>query len=336
MKTPIVSAVTIACVALAAHAQETIGTPQDGLPSGQTEQHTQEFSASLVQNLPLDAVAEAYPGALDGIAVLDSSEKQIGTVTGIARNKSDQSLHAIIDLVAGADAALPLGELSVAALVYNDPEPSSVSAYVYDETRFEQVSGYQGDYAAEDGSANPAEVVALPLPSPEDNPGNVAREMLLPHRLSPRDAPADNAPAAQPGVQPEETASATQQTSNPRQLETDPTQLPSPTQAANAAASASGTAAVTPIPQIAMIYPEALQGKPVIDRTGEPLGEVFHIARSISDEMLYAVINVNTTHHRSAVRLEALGIGSLGYAGADTTLQNHAYDEADFVPVEGP
>lgn len=280
MRTFITVAALTTCVCFMSQAQESLDV------AGAARAYSQAQSAE--NGLSLDLVAVNTPDALVGLGVRGADEQEIGTVTAVMRNAAaDHALQVVVELEDGTRAALPVAELTLAALMYYDPA-QSLGGQLYDETQFERVSQYQAGHSAQGSLASPATDES----SSADTTGTVVAQ------------------------------------SSQTQLER--TQTPdqsAPGSIQDAPYDASGSVVV----QFALTNPDALRSKQLLDEAGAPLGEINHIAKNSDNQMLYAVIDMNDQHERTAVKLDALRIGKLGYAGNASTLQQ--FDEGSLVPV---
>jgi hypothetical protein len=308
MKTTTFLAAIIACAAFAIDAQEIADKQsdarQENTAGGQARAYSQPENIS--QDLPLDLLALNNPEALHERAVIDSSGDEIGSVVEITRNRSDQALYAVVDLSTGVRAALPLEDLSLAALAYYDPA-QSLADQLYVPAEFEQVSQYQAGHSAWGSLAN-STVESTARRPPREDPDLATEPVGLPQ---------------QPTLEQQTQVAAAQP------------QTPAQTSTSGSAAGTAYIASGSPLVQLALTNPDALQLKPLLDETGKPLGEISHIAKNIANQELYAVINMNTQHGQTAVKLDALSIAQLAYLGDTGKLLREDFDEEEFVPITG-
>lgn len=309
MKTNIILTMIIAGVMSAVDAQEIAEEQNNRLRDSDARSEPQAYSQAenISNDLSLDLMALNNPAIFEGLAVLDSGSQEIATIAAITRARDDQSLHAIINLSTGTRAALPLAELSLAAFAYYDPV-QSLSDQPYVPAEFEQISQYQAGHSARGSLSDPvAGSTATQLP--RDDPDQATEPVGLPQ---------------QPTIE--------------QQTQVDSVQLQTPAQTPTSNDSAAEVAYIasgSPIVQLALIRPDALRAKQLLDETGEPLGEISHIAKNVANQDLYAVIDMNTQHGQTAVKLDALSIAKVTYLGDTSKLMHGDFNEEDFVPIAG-
>ncbi len=303
MKTNIFLTTLIACFVSGVDAQQIAEEQNNRLRDSNTVDQAQAYSQAenITHDLSLDLMALNNPGAFEGLAVLDSGNQEIGTIAAITRARDDQSLHAIINLSNGVRAALPLAELSLAALAYYDPV-QSLSDHLYVPAEFEQISQYQAGHSAR-GSLTDPSAESRDTPQLRGDPDQATEPVGLPQ---------------QPPID--------------QQTQADSAQLQTPT-SSGSAAETTYIASGSPIVQLALTRPDALQAKQLLDETGEPLGEISHVAKNIANQDLYAVIDMNTQHGQTVVKLDALSIAKLAWLGDVGKLSGENFDEEDFVPI---
>jgi hypothetical protein len=298
-------AATVGYCAFAVQAQQVTDTPHAEQQRTSAANQTQGYSEaeSIAHDLSIDLLALNDPGALDGLAVIDTEGHEIGMVSEIARSNRDQSLQAIIRLASGASAALALDEMTLAAFAYYDPA-QSLSAQPFAAANFEQISEYQAGHSAWGSLRTPVEEYTA-----RNGEENSLAEATAPVRK----------------------AAVTQQA----QADSAQLQTPAGDSVSGSAAATAYTASGSPIVQMALTSPDAMQGIALVDEAGHPLGVLAHVARNLADQALYAVIDMNGEKVRTAVKLDALSIGKLAYTGDTRELHGRNFVDDDFVPLVG-